>query len=126
MKNILLLALSTSLLQAVNYNNSTGDLLYDDGAGSTLPYRLFLPQGYDPNVKYPIVVFYHGAGQRGSNNLIAGGHAENVYQATQGNFGAQFKAFHLVPHVPPISAGSNSTGPRSLTPMRKNPHPAKP
>ncbi|MDB4820582.1 dienelactone hydrolase family protein [Akkermansiaceae bacterium] len=87
-------------MHAVNYNNSTGDLLYDDGAGSTLPYRLFLPQGYDPNVKYPIVVFYHGAGQRGSNNLIAGGHAENVYQATQGNFGAQFKAFHLVPQCP--------------------------
>ena len=36
--------------------------------GKTLSYRLFVPAGYDPAKKYPLVVFLHGAGQRGHDN----------------------------------------------------------
>ena len=34
----------------------------------TLPYRLLLPENYDPLKKYPLVFFLHGAGERGDNN----------------------------------------------------------
>ncbi|HEY0041956.1 MAG TPA: alpha/beta hydrolase-fold protein [Flavisolibacter sp.] len=34
----------------------------------TLPYRLLLPKNYDPNKKYPLVLFLHGSGERGSDN----------------------------------------------------------
>ncbi len=96
------LLLSITPLHAVDFSNSTGDLLYDDGAGSTLPYRLFLPQGYDPAVTYPIVLFYHGAGERGTDNISSTARwVENLYKATQGDFGDQFKALFLVPHCPP-------------------------
>lgn len=34
----------------------------------TLPYRLLLPQNYDPHNKYPLVIFLHGSGERGNDN----------------------------------------------------------
>ncbi|ULQ57749.1 prolyl oligopeptidase family serine peptidase [Flavihumibacter rivuli] len=36
--------------------------------GDTLRYRILLPKQYDPSRKYPLVVFLHGAGERGSDN----------------------------------------------------------
>jgi predicted peptidase len=33
-----------------------------------LPYRLLKPLNYDPQKKYPIVLFLHGAGESGTNN----------------------------------------------------------
>lgn len=33
-----------------------------------MPYRLCMPLGYDQNKSYPIVLFLHGAGERGTNN----------------------------------------------------------
>jgi len=39
-----------------------------DEFGNVLPYRLFKPAGYDPAKKYPVILFLHGAGERGSDN----------------------------------------------------------
>jgi predicted peptidase len=39
----------------------------DDG-GAKLPYRLMKPDGYDAKTKYPLVIFLHGAGERGTDN----------------------------------------------------------
>lgn len=42
----------------------------------TLPYRVLLPVNYDPAKKYPLILFLHGAGERGRNNesqLVHGG-----------------------------------------------------
>ncbi len=33
-----------------------------------LPYRLLLPEVYDDRYTFPLVVFFHGAGERGSDN----------------------------------------------------------
>jgi predicted peptidase len=43
--------------------------------GRTMPYRLFVPEDYTAQRKYPLVLFLHGGGGRGSDNLkqIEGG-----------------------------------------------------
>jgi poly(3-hydroxybutyrate) depolymerase len=37
-------------------------------ASYTMPYRLFVPEGYDSTKIYPLVLFLHGAGERGTDN----------------------------------------------------------
>jgi len=41
---------------------------YTDKDGITMPYRLFLPPGYDTKKKYPLLLSFHGAGSRGNDN----------------------------------------------------------
>jgi predicted esterase len=38
--------------------------------GTTLPYRLFVPESYTPSKRYPVVLALHGSGERGSDNLV--------------------------------------------------------
>lgn len=33
-----------------------------------LPYRMYVPESYDPNKKYKVLFFMHGMGERGSDN----------------------------------------------------------
>lgn len=36
--------------------------------GDTMPYRILLPQNFDAQKQYPLVLFLHGAGERGNDN----------------------------------------------------------
>ncbi|GAA6397570.1 discoidin domain-containing protein [Solibaculum mannosilyticum] len=42
-----------------------------------MPYRLYVPQNYDPTKSYPVVLFLHGAGERGTDN-------ESILKANEG------------------------------------------
>jgi predicted peptidase len=76
-------------------------LSYDDGAGHKLPYRLFIPRGYDPEGTYPLVVFLHGAGGRGTDNRaqITDQAAPLVF--VQPGNQARWPAFMVAPQCPP-------------------------
>lgn len=44
--------------------------------GSVLPYRILWPENFNESKKYPVILFLHGAGERGSDNkkqLVNGG-----------------------------------------------------
>lgn len=36
---------------------------------NSMPYRLYVPEGYDPRKAYPLVLYLHGSGGRGNDNL---------------------------------------------------------
>lgn len=42
--------------------------VYADDSGRFLPYRIHIPANNDSNMKLPLVLFFHGAGQRGVDN----------------------------------------------------------
>lgn len=76
-------------------------LSYDDGAGHKLPYRLFSPRGYDPKGTYPLVVFLHGAGGRGTDNRaqITDQAAPLVFVQPANQ--AKWPVFMVAPQCPP-------------------------
>ena len=47
-----------------------GDFLFRNTApdNTGMPYRIFVPPGYNATLTYPLIVFLHGAGEAGTNN----------------------------------------------------------
>jgi len=37
--------------------------------GATYPYVVYVPRDYAPDKKWPVILFLHGAGERGSDGL---------------------------------------------------------
>lgn len=73
-------------------------LVYEDGAGNSLPYRLFLPPGHDtPGADFPLVLHLHGAGERGTNNTSQLAYIGGLIEETQ----TEHPAFLLVPQAAP-------------------------
>lgn len=71
-----------------------------DGDGNKHRYRLLFPAGFDKQAdkKYPLVLFLHGAGERGDDNVapLVHGAAEFARPDRQ----AEYPCFVLVPQVP--------------------------
>lgn len=63
------LLLSFSLpVHALDVKDSDGDYYDHEETGITIPYRLVVPEIYDEKYVFPLVVFFHGAGERGYEN----------------------------------------------------------
>lgn len=43
--------------------------VFTSSKGDTIRFRLFIPEDYDENTKYPLVLFHHGGGGTGSDNI---------------------------------------------------------
>jgi predicted peptidase len=43
--------------------------IHQNSRGETMPYRLFVPPGYNKQKKYPLVLWLHGGAGRGNDNL---------------------------------------------------------
>src|SRR5262245_66252564 len=54
-------------------------LVFKTDDGSTLNYRLMKPSDYDAKKKYPLVLFFHGAGERGNDNVAQLVHGMNDF-----------------------------------------------
>lgn len=76
--------------------------LYRNARGATLPYQLFVPAGYDPGKKYPLVVWLHGSGGRGSDNRgqLAEGNAVGANVWVRPENQTRFPSFVLAPQCP--------------------------
>jgi predicted peptidase len=70
-----------------------------------LPYRLLKPAGYDAHKKYPLVLFLHGAGERGDDNKAQLRHMVPIFAAKENR--EKFPAFVVAPQCPNGQKWSN-------------------
>ncbi len=66
--------------------------------GDTLLYRILYPESYDENRTYPLVLFLHGAGERGNDNELQLVHGARSF--LEENNRKQFPAFVVFPQCP--------------------------
>lgn len=74
---------------------------YDSPTGETMQYRLFVPPGYDPAKRYPLVLWLHNAASRGDDNLaqISGTNYLGTHAWTTPEIQAKYSPFVLAPQV---------------------------
>ena len=83
---------------------------FQDASGVNLPYRLYVPENYDPNQKYPLVLYLHGSVERGDDNrlpLEAEPFAQTFFSP---DVQAAHPSFFLVPQCPWEVVGGDPRG----------------
>lgn len=73
--------------------------------GDTLPYRILLPQNFDAGKKYPLIIFLHGAGERGNDNEKQLTHGAALFMEKS----KQHPAIVVFPQCPQTSYWSSVT-----------------
>ncbi|MBK6938360.1 MAG: prolyl oligopeptidase family serine peptidase [Chitinophagaceae bacterium] len=105
MKRLLLFAavFCSLIVKAQDYNQFEKKIFINDG--DTLPYRILLPENYNPAKKYPLVYFLHGAGERGNDNEKQLVHGAKLFlkEAVR----KEFPAIVVFPQCPQKSFWSN-------------------
>ncbi|WP_411766541.1 prolyl oligopeptidase family serine peptidase [Winogradskyella sp. A3E31] len=105
LSNLGLLAQQNSLFTEENYIKET----------DTLKYRMLLPENFDKSKQYPLVLFLHGAGERGNDNKKQLVHGSKLF-TDKINRGA-FPAIVIFPQCPRDSYWSNADVDRSSYPI---------
>lgn len=97
---------------------------FADDDGTKLLYRLLKPKDYDPQTKYPLVLFMHGAGERGDDNVRQLVHGMNDFASDP--IMAKYPCFVVAPQCPKEqkwadvdwSAPAHDLPPRPANPLR--------
>src|SRR5437016_7832554 len=91
---------------------------FTNSARQRMPYRLFVPPDYDKEKSYPLVMWLHGAGGAGTDNLaqIAEDQTNGTHTWTKPQNQEKYPTFVLVPQSPTnwISAGLDRLSPEML------------
>lgn len=85
--------------------------------GTQLPYRLYVPLGYDANRKYPLLLWLHGGEGRGSDNVkqISGGNQVAMHYFSSDAVQLKDSMFLLAPQCP---SGENWSDPELNQPTK--------
>lgn len=73
-------------------------VVFESTSGQSLPYRLLRPSQLQPGKMYPLVLFLHGAGERGDDNQTQLVHAAAEFARHDRR--QRYPAFVLVPQCP--------------------------
>lgn len=73
--------------------------------GDTLQYRILLPENFDASKKYPLLLFLHGAGERGNDNEQQLTHGAKLF--LKDSVRKQFPAIIIFPQCPENNYWSN-------------------
>jgi lysophospholipase L1-like esterase/predicted esterase len=90
--------------------------------GGTLHYRLLKPKDYDPAKKYPFVAFFHGAGERGTDNAAQLRHGTKTFLEPKAR--EQHPCFVFAPQCPPEQTWSAVKGWTEAAAFSEEPKPA--
>lgn len=71
---------------------------YTGKDGATLPYRLLAPEQAEPGKRYPLVIFLHGAGERGTDNQKQLQHAVRLFATAENR--KQYPCYVIAPQCP--------------------------
>lgn len=96
---------------------------FNNGKGDTLQYRLLFPD-YDTSYRYPLVIFLHGAGERGNDNEAQ--LKWGVQQFATDDHMSRFPAFVIAPQCPTNSFWSNTKFNANPVSAQTLPTPSKP
>lgn len=71
---------------------------FQSDSGQTLLYRILFPENYDKTKKYPLLLFLHGAGERGDNNQNQLVHGAKLFLADSNR--KKFPCIVIFPQCP--------------------------
>ena len=81
-----------------------------------LPYRILYPENYDRNKKYPLLLFLHGAGERGNDNEKQLVHGAKLFSSAEGR--KNFPGIIVIPQCPEESFWASTKVDRSVQPIK--------
>lgn len=102
MKLKLLILISCILCCTIGFHATAQDLsVYQKkwliNENDSMPYRLLLPENFDPSKNYPVVFFLHGSGERGNDNESQLAHAGKVFASDK--FRSTYNAIVVFPQA---------------------------
>lgn len=72
--------------------------IFREGTDKSLPYRFMQPEKIEPSTKYPLVIFLHGAGERGTDNEKQLVHGIPQFASKENR--AKYPSFLIAPQCP--------------------------
>ncbi len=84
--------------------------------GKALPYRILYPENYDKSKKYPLLLFLHGAGERGNDNELQLTHGARLFTSEAGR--KNFPGIIIFPQCPNESFWASTKIDRTVTPFK--------
>ena len=90
--------------------------VYKGSQGRTMPYRLYVPERYEKQKKYPLVLYLHGGGGRGDDNRkqVEGGNEYIVDLLVSHSTQAKNPSIVVIPQAP----DDGWVGADTITPTR--------
>lgn len=88
---------------------------YTSSANLVLPYRILYPENYDRSKKYPLILFLHGAGERGNDNEKQLTHGAKLFLTDENR--RNFQAIVVFPQCPSENYWGNVKIDRSTSPI---------
>ena len=71
----------------------------------TLPFRILIPKNYNTQRSYPLLIFLHGAGERGSDNKSQLVHGSSLFKSD--DFKKKYPSIVIFPQCPAKSSWAN-------------------
>lgn len=96
----LILQIFTRSSNAADFDDRFEKHVFKNSDGQSLPYRLMKPADYqaDSSARYPLVLFLHGAGERGTDNVKPLVHGMKEFAKDEVR--TKFPCFVVVPQCP--------------------------